>query len=80
MGNSFFDIILQPVFSAFVLITFVAALAALVIARKQKQLSSGLKGILIAVLVLCALYLIFLVSLVFLFNSAPPAPPVPTVS
>ena len=80
MGNMFFDIILQPMFSAFVLITFIAAVAALIIARRQKQLSSGLKGILFVVIALCALYLIFFVSLVFLFNSAPPAPPTPTVS
>ena len=80
MGNMFFDMILQPVFSAFVLITFIAAVAALIIARRQKQLSSGLKGILVVVIALCALYLIFFVSLVFLFNSAPPAPPTPTVS
>ena len=80
MGNMLFDMILQPVFSAFVLITFIAAVAALIIARRQKQLSSGLKAILTAVIVLCVLYLIFFVSLVFLFNSAPPAPPTPTVS
>ena len=80
MGNMFFDMILQPVFSAFVLITFIAAVAALIIARRQKQLSSGLKGILVVVIALCALYLIFFVSLVFLFNSTPPAPPTPTVS
>ena len=80
MGNMFFDIILQPMFSAFVLITFIAAVAALIIARRQKQLSSGLKAILTAVIVLCVLYLIFFVSLVFLFNSAPPAPPTPTFS
>lgn len=80
MENMFFDIILHPAFSVFVLITFVVAVAALVIAHKQKQLPSGLKGILIVVLVLCALYLGFFVSLVFLFNSAPPAPPTPTVS
>ena len=80
MGNMLFDIILQPVFSAFVLITFIAAVAALIIARRQKQLSSGLKAILTVVIVLCVLYLIFFVSLVFLFNSAPPAPPTPTVS
>ena len=80
MGSSFFDMILQPAFSVFVLITFVAALAALVIARRQKQLSSTLKGILCAVIALCVLYLIFFMSLVFLFNSAPPAPPTPSVS
>ena len=81
MGNHmFFDIILHPAFSVFILITFVAAVAVLVIARRQKQLSSGLKAILAAVIALCALYLIFFVSLVFLFNSAPPAPPTPTVS
>ena len=80
MENMFFDMILQPAFSAFVLITFVAAVAALIIARRQKQLSSGLKAILAAVIALCVLYLIFFVSLVFLFNSAPPAPPVPAVS
>ena len=80
MGNMFFDMILQPVFSTFVLITFIAAVAALIIARRQKQLSSGLKAILTAVIVLCVLYLIFFVSLVFLFNSAPSAPPVPAVS
>ena len=81
MGNHmFFDIILQPAFSVFVLLAFLIAVAVLIVAHRQKQLSSALKAILAAVVVLCVLYLIFFVSLVFLFNSAPPAPPAPSVS
>ena len=73
MGNMLFDFILHPAFVVFVF----AAVVALVIAHRQKQLSAGLKAILISVVVLCVLYLLFMVSLVFLFDSSPPAPPVP---
>ena len=72
MGNMLFDFILHPAFVA-----LFAAVVALVIAHRQKQLSAGLKAILISVVVLCVLYLLFMVSLVFLFDSSPPAPPVP---
>ena len=77
MGNMLFDFILHPAFVVFVLIALFAAVVALVIAHRQKQLSAGLKAILISVVVLCVLYLLFMVSLVFLFDSSPPAPPVP---
>ena len=70
---SFFILLL----SVFVLIALFAAVVALVIAHRQKQLSAGLKAILISVVVLCVLYLLFMVSLVFLFDSSPPASPVP---
>ena len=71
------DFILHPAFVVFVLIALFTAVVALVIAHRQKQLSAGLKAILISVVVLCVLYLLFMVSLVFLFDSSPPAPPVP---
>ena len=58
-------------------VLFSVACLYLVIAHRQKQLSAGLKAILISVVVLCVLYLLFMVSLVFLFDSSPPAPPVP---
>lgn len=80
MGNMLFDFILHPAFVVFVLIALFAAVVALVIAHRQKQLSAGLKAILISVVVLCVLYLLFMVSLVFLFDSSPPAPPVPYTS
>ena len=75
MGNMLFDFILHPAFVVFVLIALFTAVVALVIAHRQKQLSAGLKAILISVVVLCVLYLLFMVSLVFLFDSSPPAPP-----
>ena len=71
MGNMLFDFILHPAFVVFVLIALFAAVVALVIAHRQKQLSAGLKAILISVVVLCVLYLLFMVSLVFLFDSSP---------
>lgn len=77
MSNMFVDYILHPVFAVFVVIALIAAIVALVIAGKQKQLSAGLKAILITVIILCTVYLLFLVCLMFLFNSSPSAPPVP---
>ena len=49
MGNMLFDFILHPAFVVFVLIALFAAVVALVIAHRQKQLSAGLKAILISV-------------------------------
>lgn len=66
MGNMLFDFILHPAFVVFVLIALFAAVVALVIAHRQKQLSAGLKAILISVVVLCVLYLLFMVSFTLL--------------
>ena len=41
MGNMLFDFILHPAFVVFVLIALFAAVVALVIAHRQKQLSAG---------------------------------------
>ena len=49
MGNMLFDFILHPAFVVFVLIALFTAVVALVIAHRQKQLSAGLKAILISV-------------------------------
>lgn len=69
---------LHPAFVVFVLIALFAAVVALVIAHRQKQLSAGLKAILISVVVLCVLYLLFHGKPCLLdFDSSPPAPPVP---
>lgn len=73
MGNMLFDIVLHPAFAVFVLIALIAAIVAFIIARRQKQLSSGLKAILITAIILCTLYLLFMISLVFLFDSSPAA-------
>lgn len=51
MGNMLFDFILHPAFVVFVLIALFTAVVALVIAHRQKQLSAGLKAILISVVV-----------------------------
>ena len=74
---SFIDVLLNPVFAVFVLLLLIAVIVLLVMNRKRKILPTWIKGILIAVIVLCGAYLIFAGSLVFLFDSAPAVPPEP---
>ena len=79
MGTmSVFDILLSPIFAVMIVLMLVAAIAALIILSKRRQLTSGLKWIFGLVIVICTIYLVFMLALVFLFGQGPPREPVPT--
>lgn len=76
MGTDLFDVILSPAFTVMAVLAAIAAIIALLLAKKRgKKLPMGRKTFLITVIALTVAYLLFLAALVFLFDSAPPTPP-----
>ena len=64
----FFDIILSPAFMVIVPIIFIAAIIALIVLSKRGKLTGTHKGILITVILLCALYIAFVAVLSYLWG------------
>ena len=78
MGTNFFDVILSAPFAAVTVLAGIAAIAALLLAKKRgKKLPIGRRTFLIFIPALTVAYLIFVAVLTVLFDSAPPAPPTP---
>jgi len=77
MGTNLLDIVLSAPFAFVTVLAGIAAIAALLLAKKRgKNLPIGRKTFLIVIPVLAVAYLIFILVLSVLFGGAPPAPPV----
>ena len=78
MGTNLFDVILSAPFAAVTVLAGIAAVIALLLAKKRgKKLTAGRKTFLIFIPALAVAYLLFVLVLTVLFDSAPPTPPVP---